>query len=95
VNRYQTRFYRVDGSAINHDPENLVRTQDLELWFEENSSLYIFTAESFAKTNARIGARPIMFETPRLESIDIDTEPDWRLAEIVSRHSDSLAKGTE
>src|SRR3546814_4577788 len=28
VNKVQTRFYRGDGSAVNHDPGNLVRTQD-------------------------------------------------------------------
>jgi len=32
VNRIQTRFYRGDGSAVNHDPAQLLRTQDLEPW---------------------------------------------------------------
>lgn len=80
VNKIQTRFYREDGSAINHDPNVLLRTQDLEPWFEENSNLYIFNRESFQKTNARIGAKPIMFETPALESLDIDTPEQWELA---------------
>jgi CMP-N-acetylneuraminic acid synthetase len=86
VNRMQTRFYRADGTAVNHDPDNLVRTQELEPWFEENSNLYIFTAESFASTNARIGRRPMMFETPRLESFDIDDQTGWDMAELVCRH---------
>ncbi|GCL41804.1 MAG: acylneuraminate cytidylyltransferase family protein [Dolichospermum sp.] len=85
VNRFQTRFYREDGTAINHDPNNLIRTQDLEPWYEENSNLYIFTAESFAATGARIGKKPILFETPRLESIDIDDQTDWYLAESVAQ----------
>jgi len=80
VDKVQTRFYREDCSAVNHDPDNLLRTQDLEPWFEENSNLYIFTKEAFAKTNARIGARPMMFETPKFESIDIDTPDDWDFA---------------
>jgi CMP-N-acetylneuraminic acid synthetase len=84
VNRFQTRFYRGDGSPINHDPNNLIRTQDLEPWYEENSNLYIFSAESFARTNARIGARPKMFETPRAESLDIDDQEGWEMAEAVS-----------
>lgn len=92
VNRFQTRFYRADGSPVNHDPNNLVRTQDLEPWYEENSNLYIFTRESFLKTNARIGEKPMMFETPRMESFDIDTPVDWTICEIVSRHVTS-AKG--
>ena len=89
VNRFQTRFYRQDGTAINHDPNNLIRTQDLEPWYEENSNLYIFTAESFAATGARIGKKPILFETPRLESIDIDDQTDWNLAESVAQFINS------
>ena len=84
VNRIQTRFYREDGSPVNHDPNNLIRTQDLEPWFEENSNLYIFNRESFAATQARIGARPLLFETPKLESLDIDGPDDWALAESVA-----------
>jgi CMP-N-acetylneuraminic acid synthetase len=86
VNRFQNRFYRQDGSAVNHDPNNLIRTQDLEPWYEENSNLYIFTRESFAATQARIGQRPLMYETPRLESIDIDDSVDWQLAEAVAQY---------
>jgi len=85
VNRIQTRFYRADGSPVNHDPNRLVRTQDLEPWYEENSNLYLFNRASFAATQARIGKRPMLFETPRLESIDIDTADDWMLAELVCR----------
>jgi len=84
VNKHQTRFYRADGSPVNHDPDNLIPTQDLEPWFEENSNAYIFSADSFAGTRARIGKSPIMFETPRLESVDIDGPEDWALAEALA-----------
>jgi CMP-N-acetylneuraminic acid synthetase len=85
VNKFQTRFYRADGSAVNHDPANLVRTQDLEPWYEENSNLYIFTRESFAATHARIGKRPLMFEMSRTESVDIDDQESWDMAEALAR----------
>jgi CMP-N-acetylneuraminic acid synthetase len=84
VNRFQTRFYREDCSAVNHDPDNLIRTQDLEPWFEENSNLYVFTRGSFASTGARIGKRPMMFETPRIESADIDDQEGWDIAETLA-----------
>jgi CMP-N-acetylneuraminic acid synthetase len=84
VNRMQTRFYDKNGRAVNHDPDNLIPTQDLEPWFEENSCLYLFTKESFEKTNARIGESPIMFETSKLESVDIDEPKDWQLAEALA-----------
>ncbi|MEL6644964.1 MAG: acylneuraminate cytidylyltransferase family protein [Pseudomonadota bacterium] len=84
ANRVQSRFYREDASPVNHDPNNLIRTQDLEPWFEENSNLYIFTRDSFAATQARIGEKPLLFETPKLESLDIDGPDDWALAESVA-----------
>lgn len=86
VNKVQTRFYREDTSAVNHDPDNLIQTQDLEPWFEENSNLYIFTKESFLKTNARIGIKPAMLITPKIESIDIDEPEDWTFAEIAAQY---------
>lgn len=84
VNKYQTRFYTIDGKPINHDPNNLLRTQDLEPWYEENSNLYLFSKDSFIDANARIGAAPVLFETPTIESQDIDNKVDWRTAEILA-----------
>lgn len=84
VNRFQTRFYRADASPVNHDPKNLIRTQDLEPWYEENSNIYLFTRESFRATSARIGVKPVLFETPLLESADIDDQTGWNLAEIIA-----------
>lgn len=86
VNKVQTRFYRKDCTPVNHDPNNLVRTQDLEPWFEENSNLYIFTSDSFAKTSARIGEKPMMFESPEFESVDIDSPSDWDFAEVTAQY---------
>jgi CMP-N-acetylneuraminic acid synthetase len=83
VNKIQTRFYDAQVHPINHDPENLVRTQDLEPWFEENSNLYLFSKESFLQTNARIGVNPMMLENAPYESTDIDTPEDWELGEVM------------
>ena len=85
VNRHQTRFYTPEGAPINHDPNNLIRTQDLPPYLEENSVSYLFTSKSFAKTGARIGEKPLLFETPRLESVDIDEPSDWYMAESLLR----------
>jgi CMP-N-acetylneuraminic acid synthetase len=86
VDKIQTRFYKADGTPINHDPNNLIRTQDLEPWFEENSNLYIFSRGSFARTNARIGAKPILYVAPRIESVDIDDQEDWDFAQIAAQY---------
>ena len=83
VNKVQERFYNLDAKPINHDPNNLLRTQDLEAWFKENSNLYLFTKKSFVSTNARIGSNPMIFESESYESLDIDTPDDWDLGEVM------------
>jgi len=82
VNSFQSRFYLKDSTPLNHDPNNLLRTQDLPPLFEENSCLYLFNAESFKTTNARIGSKPKLFVTPFFESVDIDDNKSWDLAEL-------------
>ncbi|MDA9000664.1 acylneuraminate cytidylyltransferase family protein [Gammaproteobacteria bacterium] len=83
VNKVQERFYDVDVKALNHDPDNLIRTQDLKPWYQENSNLYLFTRDSFSRTKARIGKNPMMLETAPFESTDIDTPDDWDLGEVL------------
>jgi len=84
VTRHNTRFYRNDGTPINHDPQELIRTQDLPPIFEENSNLYIFSRESFQQSgNRRIGLKPYLFEMNKLEAVDIDDEDDFLLAELL------------
>lgn len=95
VDKIQTRFYRSDCSPVNHDPDNLVRTQDLEPWFEENSNLYIFSRDSFNHTQARIGKRPKMYESAPFESIDIDTPEDWDLAIIAAQYLSTKREAAE
>lgn len=80
VTRWQTRLYNKDGMAINHNPDELVRAQDLAPVFEENSCLYIFSRQSFNKKETRIGKTPFLFEIDKYEAIDIDEEVDFLLA---------------
>ena len=83
VCRLQVRLWDEQNRAVNHDPSVLLRTQDLDPIYEENSCLYIFTRDSLQRNNNRIGQRPMMFEIDRSESWDIDEEIDFRIAEIL------------
>lgn len=85
VDRLQTRLYRADASPLNHNPKELIRTQDLEPLYNENSNMYFFTEESFQKANARIGCAPMLYEMNPLESMDIDEVTDFVLAEQIYR----------
>ena len=86
VTKLQTRLYWKDGKPVNHNPEELLRTQDLPPLFEENSNIFIFTEQSFAKAeNKRIGLNPMMFEMDKLEAIDIDEPQDFIMAEAIQK----------
>jgi len=86
VTKLQTRLYWKDGKPVNHNPEELLRTQDLPPLFEENSNIFIFTKASFAKAgNKRIGLNPMMFEIDKLEAIDIDEPQDFVMAEAIQK----------
>lgn len=85
VTPLQTRLFWKDGAAVNHNPNELLPTQDLPPVFEENSNIFIFTKESFAKRHHRIGTNPIMFPMDALEAVDIDEEPDFEFADYLMR----------
>ena len=86
VTKIQTRFYDKNGNPFNHDPKELLRTQDLDPLFEENSGFYIFTKESFKNADhKRIGLRPLMFEIDKIEAIDIDEPSDFIIAETLHK----------
>ena len=58
-------------------------SQDLEPLYEDNSAFYLFSRESFARNQSRIGSDPVLFPVSKLEAIDIDTEDDFKMAEAI------------
>jgi CMP-N-acetylneuraminic acid synthetase len=83
VTRLQTRLYDKDGNAINHNPKELIQTQDLPPVYEENSCLYIFTRENLITKQHRISDRPMMFEIDADEAWDIDEELDFAITNFL------------
>ena len=57
-----------------------MKTQNLDPLYEENSLIYIFSKKDFLQNRNRINKDSRPFITPKLESIDIDTEDDWLLS---------------
>ncbi len=87
VTRVQTRFWDSLARAINHNPNILIRTQDLPPFYEENSCVYIFEGRSMKERHNRIGLRPYLFEMERLEAQDIDEEIDFRIADLIFKQT--------
>lgn len=85
VTRLQTRLWSSGPEPMNHNPQELLRTQDLPPVFEENSCLYIFERQRFLESGNRLGKTPQLFEMDRIEAVDIDEEFDFKVAEALLR----------
>ncbi len=83
VTRLQTRLWDELARAVNHNPNILLRTQDLPPIFEENSCMYIFSKAILERKHNRIGDRPYLLEISKEEAQDIDVEIDFRIAEFL------------
>jgi N-acylneuraminate cytidylyltransferase len=62
-----------------------LRSQDLPAAFVVNGAFYLIAPADLRKLHSFVSddANPLVIEDPR-ESIDIDTEWDWKMAEIVA-----------
>jgi len=85
VTARQARLWDVTARPINHNPDLLLRTQDLPKIYEENSCLYMFSRQTLEARYSRIGSRPLLFPIDRLEALDIDEEIDFTFAEVLCR----------
>lgn len=85
VSRIQTRCYSCDGAGINHNPDELIPTQELRPVYVENSNIYIFSKDSYNLEKKRIGKKPYLFEMSQYEALDIDEEEDFVNAEILHK----------
>ncbi len=83
VTKIQKRLWDSNQKPINHDPSVLLRTQDLDPLYEENSCIYIFSKDILLDLKTRIGKKPILFEMDPMEAWDIDDESDFCIAEAL------------
>lgn len=83
VTPVQKRFFKKNLTPINHDPQVLLRTQDLEVIYEENSCLYLFSKSSNLLAQNRIGFSPDIYEMDPLEAVDIDNPIDLSWADFL------------
>jgi CMP-N-acetylneuraminic acid synthetase len=85
VTRLQTRLYDQAGKALNHNPAELIQTQDLTPLYEENSCIYLFTEQSLKEYGHRIGKNPYLFEINADEAWDIDTQLDFEIVDFLMK----------
>ena len=80
--RIQDYFWR-DGTAMNFDPSNIPRSQDLPVIYRETSGVYVFKKEVFKKFRRRIGVNAYIAEVDRREAVDINSAEDFNYAKAL------------
>lgn len=78
-------FAWYEGQPLNYSLSHIPRTQDLEAVYVETSAFFIFRREVWREQHRRIGDKPYIAVTDRIESIDIDNPDDFLLAEAIAK----------
>lgn len=76
-------FLWKDGKPFNYSLENIPRTQDLPLMYEETSGFYIYKKQVISNQHRRIGNNPFIVEVDEIESVDIDEPEDFMIADAI------------
>lgn len=76
-------FLWKDGAPFNYRLDNIPRTQDLPVLYEETSGFYIYRKEIMTDFRRRIGDKPFVVEVGQIEGIDIDEMEDFIMADAV------------
>ena len=74
----------IDKSRYAHykfEQYRMSRTQDFESWYHDAGQFYVYNIDKFYKCNGDC-KEIIPIVVPEMEVQDIDTEEDWKLAEI-------------
>ena len=76
-------FLWKDGVPFNYQLNNIPRTQDLPVLYEETSGFYIYRKRIITELDRRIGESPFIVEVGEIESIDIDEKEDFVIADAI------------
>lgn len=84
-------FLWKDGQPLNYNLDNIPRTQDLPKIYSETCGFYIFKNEVITKYNRRIGNNPYMYEVDEIETVDIDDQFDFDIANcLLDKYEESV-----
>lgn len=78
------RSFKLEDEKLSYNwPENaLKRSQDFVSTYHDAGQFYFLNVQEFFKAKKLVTDNTYGFEIPETEMQDIDTEDDWRLAEI-------------
>lgn len=74
-------YFWFDGAPVNFNTTGpLPRTQELSPLARESNGAYLYGRDMILSHGRRVGFQPLIIEQSPEESIDIDTDFDWNLA---------------
>lgn len=76
-------FMYLDGKAINYDPQNQPRSQDLPNIQAINFAISLISRDNMIRYRNVVGLKPFLYEISQTEAIDIDNQIDFDIAEIL------------
>jgi CMP-N,N'-diacetyllegionaminic acid synthase len=81
-------MYTLEGNRLKpviKDGENVIRRQDAPKVYRLNGAMYVTTRDIIMKENRVLGRDTKAYIMPLERSIDINTEPDFKLAELLMK----------
>lgn len=85
--RFLWRIGDKGAESINYDFNNRPRRQDMDRQYQENGSIYIFKPWVLRQLNNRLGGKIALYPMDERSAIDIDTELDFKVAELLLLHA--------
>lgn len=78
-------FFWMNSIPVNYSPYVLPRSQDLPSVYEETTGLYGISNEALKKYKCRIGSKPYLHIVSKFEAVDINSEDDLKIAEVIGK----------
>jgi N-acylneuraminate cytidylyltransferase len=76
----------LDNKPINYDLRKQPRSQDLPNIYALNFAFSILTRDNMIKYKNVVGLSPYLYELSEIESVDIDTQFDFDIAEFLYKN---------
>lgn len=78
-------FFWLSGMPVNYRPGILPRSQDMIPVIEETTGLYGISKAALSQYHCRIGRKPYIHTVSKYEAVDINTEEDLVIAELIGK----------
>lgn len=89
VQEIEGRLWSPSMQPLNHDPNVLIPSQDMEKVLLDCSGFYVFSRSQFMARRSRIYGPPAVKAISEIEALDIDYEWQFELAELLLRGKSS------